>query len=222
VFERIVCLNLDQRYDERQRIDREFAGHGLKVDYFLAGSGKLRPKTEYQHIDFVMGPPGYLWEQQGRMPSYNALLSFLKIIIRARDEGVKSLLICEDDVTLTPEFGQVAQAAWDDVHRIDPKWQMLYLGANHTWGRTQEVTPHLLRLLGGSQCWHCVGLHERAYTQVLGLPHSAPIDDLCARIMQKEGHCYAAWPSVALQRPGYSYCDKKYQDYLRYFSAKGC
>lgn len=220
IFDRAVCLNVDKRPGARDRVRSEFAPHGIDVACFLAGDGKTAPGP-YDHIDVVPPPRSGYPAWATRPNSYNAFLCFRKIVARARDAGIGTLLLLEDDVTLLPEFGHVLAAAWAQLHRHDPDWHMLYLGANHTFSPTAEVAPNLLRLCG-SGCFHAVVLRDSVFADVLSLPLEGPIDGVCGRRLHPVRGCYAVWPNVAVTLPGYSHCEGHDVDYTNYFLAKGC
>jgi GR25 family glycosyltransferase involved in LPS biosynthesis len=221
MFQRIECLSLDKRIDEQERITAEFSAYGMKVNFFVAGEGKLLLPEQYNHIDIPAPANRYGYTSWVDRPnSYNAFLCFKKIVQRAKDDNLENILICEDDVSLTPLFGKVFPKVVNELerHKI---WNMLYLGANHTWAKTEEVSPHLLRLKGGTVCWHCVALHKSIFDTILSLPLVSPIDAVCAQLVQPHYVCFAAWPTIAIQRPCHSYCEDKFVDYQHYFYHKG-
>lgn len=217
------CLFLDKRYcpENDSKIFADFyKGADCVIDRFLAGEGKLFPPEYYQHIDVV--PPhrtGYpAWVN--RPNSYNAFLCFRKMIEQAKKERAENLLIVEDDAVVLPDFKEVYDLARVDLS-CDPMWEMLYLGANHTFSRTEEVTENLLRL-NGSGCWHAVVLNHRVYDKILALPMDGPIDGQCGKIIHPDRHCYAVWPNIVVTKPGFSYCEGRDVDYSDLFKNKGC
>lgn len=221
MFDRAVCLNIDRRIGERGRISEEFSAHGIQVEFFLAGNGSVAD-IEYDHIDVrpvrvKSTYPAF----QARPNSYNAFLCFQKIIRKAQSQGVETLLILEDDVHLNNDFGDVASAAWKELFEVDPDWQLFYLGANHTWSRTKEVAPHLLRL-NGSGCFHAVCLRRNVFDLVLAMEPTEPIDGCVGKRLHLSGHAYAVWPNIAVQQPGFSHCEGTQVNYLSLFLNKGC
>jgi hypothetical protein len=221
--DRAVCLLLDKRMaaGEAERIACEFRPHGISINFFLAGDGKTAPEGAYDYIDRTPPPgrTGYpAWAN--RPNSWNAFQCFRRIVHGAKIFGDDTLLVCEDDVTLAPDFREKAEAAFARMEEIDPEWETFYLGAHHTFMPTDEVAPNLLRL-HGSGGWHCVLLHRRAFVPVLALPDISPIDEQCGQKIHPRGHSYACWPSVAFQKAGYSHCEGAAVDYSHHYLSKG-
>jgi hypothetical protein len=211
-FDRVVCLNVDRRYGEQGRIREDFSRVGLRVDFFLAGDGKL-VDAPYDRIDIEppegrTGYPAFV----KRPNSYNAFLSFLQIIAKAQSDGVDTLLLLEDDAYPTPEYSSHVYRVWSEVHAVDPEWEILMLGGNHCFAPTREVAPHLLRV-NGSGCWHGIVLHRRVFPLVLALQPTAPIDGLAGEKIHPRNHSYAAWPSLIWVRPGLSLCEGREVSY---------
>lgn len=215
---KIFCLLVDKRYSEKERLQKDFGD----VNFFIAGDGKTLDKELYNHVDII--PPT---NRQGSYPaflkrnnSYNAFLCFRKIVNIAKNCNYEHILILEDDATKELNFDEIFEKAWKDLNEHDPDWHMFYLGANHTFSPTHEITPNLLRLTC-SGCWHCVMLSNRIYDTILSLPMRDPIDGVSAQEIHKLGHSYACWPNISLPKPGFSYCEGSNQDYRHFFKNKG-
>lgn len=222
-FDKLVCLGIDKRINEHYTLRKQFEERNAHLNIFLAGDGLTRPAWEYDRIDTE--PPvrrGYpAWAH--RPNSWNAFQCFRQIITRAKEEGVQTLGIFEDDCRLLDNFDGVLNAAGKELEELDVKWDMLYLGANHTFSVTKEISPHLLKL-NGSGCWHAVILnneHGSVFDEVLALPANAPIDQMCGQMLHPKLDCYAVWPTVAIQKSGYSHCEGSEQDYSHYWENKG-
>lgn len=222
-IDRAVCLLVDERhaYGSPLLVDFErYLPPSCPLTFFFAGKGRMGSPQVYDHIDIE--PPsrtGYpAWVK--RPNSYNAFLCFLKIVERAKEDGVESLLILEDDAFTTPDFPEVLAKAWDQLQGVDPHWHALYLGANHKFSPTVEVSPNLLRL-NGSGCWHSLILSHRAFDHVLNLPMEGPIDGVFAKYVHPMGHCYATWPNIARTKAGFSLCEGREVDYSEFWNVKG-
>lgn len=219
---RCVCLNVDKRYAEQPRIREEFGRVGISVEFFLAGDGKS-VDAPYDRID-EEPPPG----REGSYPaflkrpnSWNAFQSFRAIIKKADEDGIHTLLLLEDDAYPTHDFLDVFPKAWSRLHSLDPEWELLALGANHTFCPTQPVGTHLLRM-NGSGCWHGILLHRRVFPLVLALEPTNPIDYVVSKQIHPRGHSYAAWPNIVWVRPGFSECEARYVSYEEFRENRGC
>jgi glycosyl transferase, family 25 len=160
VFDRICIINLPERADRRRAVTRELARHGVAVDgervRFVAG---IRPD----------GP--------GEFPSTGArgcYLSHLAVLRQARADGVRRLLVLEDDVMfLGPPGGATALA--QDLRRAD--WQLAYPG------HMQPALPGPLRWQRCDEplvCAHCYAVRGEAIGTV--------VDHLEACLRRPAGH----------------------------------
>lgn len=221
MFDKITCLSLDKRFNQQERIANEFKAKGLSINFFLVGNGTLFPANNYKHID-VVPPPGRTgypaWAN--RPNSYNAFLSFKKIIKEALDEGCETLALCEDDVTLRDNFNEVLDIARLELATL-PEWDMLYLCSNHTWAPTKLLAPHILKL-NGSGGFQFVGIKRKMFQVFLDLPLLAPIDETAGKKLHPKYNCYAVWPNIAIPQPGYSYCEGVAYDCTPLYENRGC
>lgn len=220
---RATCLTVDKRwYENYLRVVAYERLLNVEIKMFLAGDGKTVPLA-YDHVDVVPPPRSGYPAWANRPNSYNAFLCFRKMVTAALEDGAESLLIMEDDVLFEDEplAADVITAAWRELAELDPEWDALYFGANHTYCPTTQVAPHLLRL-NGSGCFHCVLMSRRAFPKLLALPMREPIDGCFGKLVHPDGHSYGVWPNVALTKPGFSHCEGGNVDYREYFKNKGC
>jgi len=114
-FERVVCINLDRRPDRWRR----FAEN-------LPGDWPWPAPVRVQACDGQrLKPPDYWTSGRGAWGCYR---SHLRILEQALNDGVRSVLILEDDALFPPGF---SAAACDWLRLVPADWQMLYLGGQH-------------------------------------------------------------------------------------------
>lgn len=141
-FDRIAIINLPERRDRRRAVTRELRSQGLSA--------------ESERVRFVQAirPDG-----PGEFPSTGArgcFLSHLKVLRQAQADGVKRLLVLEDDVMFTPALRRAAhlrQALEQD------DWQLAYPG------HVQAAQPGPLRWERTSEalvCAHCYAVNASA------------------------------------------------------------
>jgi len=131
-FERIYCVNLDRRPDRWRRF-----AEGLPNDWpfpqpirFRAIDGKL-----VKHPDY--------WTAGGG--AWGCYLSHLRIIEQCLNEGVRSVLLLEDDALFPADF---APRVLDWLRKVPATWQMLYLGGQHLFAGKhppRQVGPDLFQ-----------------------------------------------------------------------------
>jgi hypothetical protein len=114
-FEKTVVISLPRNASRRERLRKnvEESGIGGNFCWFDAIDGRERP-----------APPGWHSGKGG----WGCLLSHLAVLRQAVDEGVRSLLILEDDVCFsahTPRWLPVFMKA------LPGGWHQIYLGGQH-------------------------------------------------------------------------------------------
>src|SRR5229473_675127 len=111
-FSRIEIINLPDRADRRQEMVKQLKQIGL---------GPLSGRVEFY--------PAQRPASRGDWPSIGArgcFLSHYAILKRARDEGLKNILVLEDDCDFTPEFRQHQRRFAQLL--CATAWDILYLG----------------------------------------------------------------------------------------------
>ena len=121
-FERIYIVNLPERADRRQEMDRELQRIGLRMDgRRVRCFGAIRP------------------DDAGDFPSVGArgcFLSHLAILEESIRDGLANVLVLEDDLALDPHLLEAPPAMRE---RLADDWDFAYLG--HV-----EATSHIAEL----------------------------------------------------------------------------
>lgn len=216
-FDKIVCTAVDKRKSEWPIIDEEVRSRGGTVDFFVVGDGNILPRDEYDFINEAV-PSTFCGD--GR--HYNFFRSFQHNIHKGYAAGLRNILFLEDDAKFLPEFDTVLAAAGRQLDELglSDKWDLLYLGANHTWSATYEISPNLLRL-AGSFCTHALLVSERIFPTILTLQPTHAIDLVFARMLHSTHKCFAVWPNIVIQKAGRSVIEDKPCDHEHYFACKG-
>jgi len=193
-FDRIFCVNLDRRPDKWTLCEKEFAKHNLTVTRFPAIEGSTIPYT-------------------GRLPAgaIGNAMSHAKILRIAKEEGLKSVLIFEDDV----EFVDGLQEKFTEwVKQVDVNWDLLYLGGNHNWVREIPlITPNLMRITN-TYATHAYAVKNTLYDLcITSLETLSTEGDVIMSQIQKSCQAYCFRPHLAFQRPGISDVFNRYVDY---------
>src|SRR5215207_940988 len=112
LFPLTVCINLDRRPERWQRMQRAFAAQGIgPVQRFSATDGN----------NSVL-PPNWIHTAG----AYGCLDSHMRVVREARDAGVSSVLIFEDDAVFDPHLKDKFPI-W--ITDLPSDWDMLFLGA---------------------------------------------------------------------------------------------
>lgn len=223
LFEKIVCLNLDHRLSDGERLERLFRFTGVPFERFVVGKGTLLTPRMYSRVDEPHVSSLWAAGQYRHLPnSYHAFAAYQHIIQNAYARGTRSVLLLEDDADLaSPDtFERDLAAIEAEITRQDLQCDMLYLGCNHTWSTTIQVAPNLLKTLGGV-CFHAVILRESVFKDILDFVPIKPIDTTVAERLHTKYNCLAAWPNLVIQKPGYSHVEGKNRDYSDFWACKG-
>jgi hypothetical protein len=217
-YDQVHCLFVDRRIKEEQdRIFDMLIEKGVeskKIKPFMDGLGKIFHPAHYQQISPT--PPSSWQHGPG---AYAHFMGMQAIIERAKaDRSVEHILFVEDDCVFTDEFDDVVESATQQL--VGHDWDILYYGANHTWARTGIISENVLQCFG-SYTTHCLGIKRRMFNSLLRLQPYHVIDKVIADTIHPTHKCYAVWPNVAIQKPGYSYLSYQEMDYTDYFKSKG-
>lgn len=109
-----VCINLDRRPERWERVQERFAAQGIHgVGRFAALDGN------------ALAIPSHWSHTAG---AYGCLRSHLQVVEAARDRGLPTVLIFEDDVVFDPDLRQKFAAG---MEQLPDGWDMLSFGALH-------------------------------------------------------------------------------------------
>lgn len=129
-FERVYCVNLDRRPDRWRRF-----AEGLPADW------PFRPPIRVRAIDGKRVKHPDYWTAGGG--AWGCYTSHLRLIETCLNEGVRSVLLLEDDALFPPGF---TDRVTDWLRHVPADWQMLYLGGQHLFAKAhppRQVGPQL-------------------------------------------------------------------------------
>jgi hypothetical protein len=149
-FDGIYCINLDRQPDRRQAMQKRLEKLGIE-----RRTRRLRAvETPFNH-------------------HIGCALSHRKILEDAKKQGLRTVLVFEDDARFTADAAGVLSRGLAELKRQD--WRLFYLGG-YRWGRAFERAPgceHLLRP-DHLTCTHAIAYHHSVYETILSaVPESA-------------------------------------------------
>ena len=189
IFDRIVVINLDSRPDRLEAFDRQAKKYAFEYIRFPA---------------VVANPPSL-------PPTWACKESHIAVIKQAVEDGVKRLLVFEDDAQFVDNFNEKLEAIYN---RLPADWDMFYLGAWHLV--SEPYTEGVVKMIE-SYSAHAYGINEHymqeAFSQIY-LPKPADI-----ALSTKHPHikAYCAKPALVGQTPGYSDIEKEYRDVTEHY-----
>jgi len=142
-FDAIYCINLDQATGRWETVNQRFEKLGIaaKVRRFPA------IETPYSH-------------------HIGCALSHRAIVADAKRQGLRNVLVFEDDVIFSPNAEAELRNSLDELKKQD--WSILFLGG-HRWGQTFEKAPgcQYLTMPRDLTCTHAVAYNHTIYDRIL-------------------------------------------------------
>ncbi|QIZ00516.2 glycosyltransferase [Streptomyces sp. S1D4-11] len=143
-FDGITCINLDERPDRWQVMQRRLSAVGLRPERIHRLPATPTPGNH--HI--------------------GCALSHRQAIEQAHTDGLESLLVLEDDVLFLPGATWVLRRALAEL--AGRAWSLLHLGGAD-WGRTfpRAEGCHHLEAVSGITTLHAIAYHRSIFTHLL-------------------------------------------------------
>jgi GR25 family glycosyltransferase involved in LPS biosynthesis len=186
-FDKIYCINLDDRKDRMIDAEKQFHKHDLSVERISAIKGSN------MNLDF---PP------EIREGAVGCALSQLFTLKFAKQVNAKTFLLIEDDI----EFDEDLNSKFDKYYSEVPKdWDMLYLGGQHFHGMNlTQVSEHIFKC-EYTLAAHSVAFKHTVYDRFIDnlIDITKPCDVHYAE-SHKEINAYVMVPHLTWQRESYS------------------
>lgn len=179
LFPHKICINLDRRPDRWQRMQAEFARHGIDdVRRFPAVDGT------------TVVLPAHWRHTAG---AYGCLLSHVNVIEAARALNAESVLIFEDDTIFDPEFTSKFASF---IAEVPSNWDMLYFGALHK-DEPVRLSEHVYRITKANSTY-AYALKRTVFDAFLELNRRAEnVLDMNTYQLQERFNCYCFVPNLA-------------------------
>lgn len=188
-FDGMFCINLEERTDRWEQAQKEF--------------DKLGIRDKVLHFPALKFDNGALGCRE----------SHLSIIKKAKDEGLKNVLIFEDDVLVIDENIVHLNKSLDQLK--DRDWDLFYLGAtvDPNVGRLVTHTPNLVKT-NFAYTTHAYAINHTMYDFILKEAPFHPIIDVfyCRYIVPRQ-KTFIMNPMLCIQQEGYSNIENQHADY---------
>ena len=194
-FPHKVCINLDRRPHRWQEMQRKFEQHGIhSVQRFSALDGdELKLPTNWIHT------PG----------AYGCLLSHLQVVREARQRGLPSVLIFEDDVVFDVQLETKLAAC---IGQLPSDWDMLFFGALHKDEPT-KVSENIARITQANSTYACA-LRSTVFDAFIELnSQTEEVLDNNSLLLQQKFNCYCFMPHLAWVETDYSDAQQRLVDH---------
>lgn len=197
-FDKIYCINLDRRADRWEECQKIFSKHNLEVERFSAVDGS---KENYSL--------GYPYDNE-----LAGAISHTKVIEKAKELGLKKVLILEDDVEFVDNLEELFN---NFINNVPKNWDGLLFGGNHVGGGI-TIDNNLIKV-NRSYALHAYCLNSNSFEFVINymnhkikntitkgrgdIKTSVAADFFMADV-QSVSNWYCFKPHLAWQRTGFS------------------
>lgn len=186
-FDRVVVINLARRFERRSQFTQRFENWPFKTPQRFEAIDGFQVEVP---ADWDKGPGAW-----GCMLSHRAVLG------SAIADGVKSLLVLEDDAYPVPDFeGRSA----DFLARVPSDWDCLMFGGEHLMAPA-PVAPGIVRCMATNRT-HAFALRGRIMPALLRYWHHYKTDhcDIVLASLMRHCNVYAPDPFLIGQGAGFS------------------
>jgi|19_taG_2_1085344.scaffolds.fasta_scaffold00015_29 GR25 family glycosyltransferase involved in LPS biosynthesis len=186
-FDKVYCINLDERVDRWELAQKEFEKINI-LDQVERWSG-------IKHTDGNLG----------------CTLSHLTLIKKCKEDGLENVLIFEDDVLFVETDIKRLEEAFKDLKSIG-KWDLFYVGVTMCprTGRFTRVTDRILKT-NFAFTTHAYAANAQAFDYMIEAWTSSTsrgyniVDTvLDNHIVKRRGQSFVMDPIYAIQQPGLS------------------
>jgi GR25 family glycosyltransferase involved in LPS biosynthesis len=191
-FDKVFLINLDKRTDRLERCMKIFEQNNVK-DLVERFPGVI-PNTS-DNIPYTKDT------EKIKIPLYGCLLSHINIIKKAKREGLKSILVLEDDI----EFINIEYIDKSVDQLKKREWDLFYLGSN-THVPLYKKDSNLLVLKKG-YATHAIAYHENFYDYFIENFEKRKINIIDVWLSdygQENFKSYCTYPITAIQINDYS------------------
>lgn len=187
-FDGIYCINLDERTDRWEQVQKEFEKLGI---------------TDVKRFSAIKHEKGAIGCRE----------SHLSIIREAKELGLRNVLIFEDDaLVLESDITKIGNTL-DELKKTP--WELFYFGAtvDPNVGRLTTVSPHLVRT-NFAYTTHAYAINSNMFDFILErAPFHEIIDVFYNRNIVVRGQSYIINPMLCIQQESYSDIEKHHADY---------
>lgn len=118
-FDKVICINLAERPDKREKMQKKFDQLGIEVEWFTAVQYGFIPNIINPIVDSKVGH-----FNKSQPYEIGASLSHYHVIKQALEEGCKNIFVFEDDVKFHENFNEKIE---DYFNNLPSDWDLILL-----------------------------------------------------------------------------------------------
>ena len=199
-FDKIYCINLDRRTDRWEICEKLFTDRNLEV-------------TRVSPVNI---------SEDNHCCMKNAQLSLFRthknIIIDAKKQNLKNVLIFEDDVEFCDELVNYNGKTLEDrfsssINFLPSDWDVFFLGSGIYTDNKNLIGGEIYRI-GYAMTTHAIAINSSYFDNIIGVLdlESDILDNVYCRLMS-QNRTFSFHPNLISQRASFSDIENKYVDY---------
>jgi len=192
-FDKVVCINLAERPDKKQKMDLKFKNLGIDVEWYTAVQYGfmqkiINPIVDYRHGFFNKNHPNEI----------GAFQSHYSVIKQALIQGCNNILIFEDDCLFHEKFNEILPKYLDSLPN-DYDGFLLYSFQSELYKENLRISAKWTK---GFKSWSLISysLNKKAMEKYVEVADKFPqIADLITyNMMNTEFNFYIASPPLII------------------------
>lgn len=193
-FDKVVCINLAERPDKRQKMQEKFDKLGIQVEWFTSVQYGFIPRIITPILESKVGH-----FNKNQPYEIGAALSHYHVIKQALIEGAENIMVFEDDVRFHKNFNEKFEKY---MEQLPKNWDIILL-----YSFMYELLPQNVRVskrwMKSFRSWSLMsyGMKKQAMQEYISRQDKFfTISDLVTYKMQEETdlNIYSAVPALCL------------------------
>ncbi len=216
-FDKIFCINLDNRPDRWEQCLNQFKK--LKIEDKVERFSAINFSHQDESLKKILGRAG-------------CCLSHIEICKIAKENEFKNYLVFEDDFDLLGNEESILKHLNEYINQLPIDWDLYYLGGNvnEDYGKEAiEKFSHNLYKVNSCHTTHAFAINEKFYEKFLNsmpnidnvfdwLNRYEAIDVFLSQHLLNNHKCYINNPMMALQSAGFSNIENNFYDYQNWMN----
>ena len=194
-FEKIVCINLINRKDKKEEMQKRFDKYDINVEWFSAVQYGFAEEIVKSLKPNINGFPRFNTKHPNE---FGAALSHYTVIKTALEQGVKKLFVFEDDAMFRKDFELKLGKA---LFKLPDDWDMINL-----YSFMYKLQPQNKRIsaswIKSFNSWSLMayGINEKAMKQYIkDMDEKFQIADLASfKMQEKDLNIYSVVPTLCI------------------------
>lgn len=190
-FEKIYCINLNDRVDKWEKCRMIFKKH--KIEDLVHRWEATEPKNKNKKGDCV----------------YACAHSHVSIITHAYKNNIKNILILEDDVEFVDDYKGISaenilNAGMSQIKEKNISWDLFFLGYSfklREFCNYSQLTPNVFQSTNQLQT-HCYAVNSNIYKKIINdnVPGKAAMDEYYGIYLSHKVNALNLFPLITHQR----------------------